>query len=113
FCTSRCPMLRLGWKVKSLDGWIGSARNRAQHEVRPPFSGFAVARKPARPLIAWGRFVLRRQSTCLEARMIDMTKHNPPTDTTGLSVADEQVATPVIVTADKSELRPKHATPDF
>ena len=31
--------------------------------------------------------------------MLDMTKHNPPTDTTGLSVVEEQVATPVIVTA--------------
>ena len=74
----------------------------------------------ARVLAAAGsdivRFVLRRpriQSTCLEARMLDMTKHNPPTDTTCLSVADEQVATPVIVTAGTSEKRARHETPVF
>src|SRR5215813_2006362 len=45
--------------------------------------------------------------------MLDMTKHNPPTDTTGLSVAEEQVATPVIVTAGTSEIRARHETPVF
>src|SRR5262249_5163550 len=46
--------------------------------------------------------------------MLDMTKHNPPTDTTGLSVAEEQgFATPVIVTEGTSEIRTRHETPVF
>ena len=45
--------------------------------------------------------------------MLDMTKHNPPTDTTGLSVVEEQVATPVIVTAGTSEIGARHETPVF
>ena len=35
----------------------------------------------------------------------------PPADTTGLSVAEEQVATPVIVTAGTSEIRARHEMP--
>ena len=41
-----------------------------------------------------------------------MTKHNPPTDTTGLSVAEEQgLPTPVIVTEGTSETRARHEVP--
>ena len=44
--------------------------------------------------------------------MLDMTKHNPPTDTTGLSVAEEQgLPTPVIVTEGTSETRARHEVP--
>src|SRR6516225_7321440 len=44
--------------------------------------------------------------------MLDMTKHNPPTDTTGLSVAEEQgLPTPVIVTEGTSETRARPEVP--
>src|SRR5215471_16109243 len=44
--------------------------------------------------------------------MLDMTKHNPPTDTTDLSVAEEQgFPTPVIVTGGTSETWARHEVP--